>query len=166
MKLYVMRHSVAEDHSVDGSDAARALTSTGRDRAREVTAALVGFGEAPRVIVSSPLVRARQTAEIVHAHGKLEIPLEINAAMAPGGDALTMVLEAARAGRKRLMVVGHEPDVSMLVSRLVGGALPHGFGKAMVISLRVAPEGDRAQLRFVLDPKSCALVVDRRAGAR
>jgi phosphohistidine phosphatase len=166
MKLYVMRHSIAEDGSVDGTDGARALTREGRDRAREVARALVALEEAPKVVVSSPLVRALQTAEIVHAYVSVELPLRIDGAIAPGGDLLAMVLAAARAGKKRMMVVGHEPDMSGLVARLVG-APPHpGFGKAMVVGLRIPVDGDRAQLRFVMDPKSCALTVDRRALAR
>lgn len=162
MKLYVMRHSVAEDQSHDGSDASRALTAVGRDRARAVAKALQSFDEAPRLVVTSPLVRALQTAEIVHAHAQVEVPLEINPAMAPGGDALAMVLGAARANRKRLMVVGHEPDVSSLVARLIGAPPPMGFGKGMVVGIRIAPEADRATLRFVLDPKTCGFAVDRR----
>jgi phosphohistidine phosphatase len=163
MKLYVMRHSVAEDASHDGSDAARALTPTGRERAREVAKALLSMDEAPRAIVTSPLVRALQTAEIVHAHANVDVPLEISTAMSPGGDALAMVLTAARANRKRLMVVGHEPDVSTLVARLVGAPPPSGFGKGMVVGIRITPDENRATLRFVLDPKTCVLTIDRRA---
>ncbi|MFI5300130.1 MAG: phosphohistidine phosphatase SixA [Polyangiales bacterium] len=166
MKLYVMRHSVAEDVSRDGSDGARALTAIGRDRARDVAKVLLELDEAPRAIVSSPLVRALQTAEIVHAHAGLDVPLEIAQEMSPGGDALAMVLTAARMNRKRLMVVGHEPDVSTLVARLIGAPPRAGFGKAMVVGIRVTPEGDHATLRFVLDPKTCSLSLDRRQDLR
>ena len=166
MKLYVMRHSVAEDGSIDGIDASRALTREGRERAREVARALVALDEAPHAIVSSPLIRALQTAEIVQAAAKVEHPLEIGAAMAPGGDSLAMVVASARAGRKRLMVVGHEPDVSTLVARLVGAPPTLGFGKAMVVGVRIAPDGTRFDLRFVMDPKRCVLTVDHRDTAR
>ena len=70
MKLYVMRHGPAEDHHAAG-DAARALTTSGRERVRQVAELLVTEGEAPKHIVSSPLVRALQTAEIVHAQAKV-----------------------------------------------------------------------------------------------
>lgn len=164
MKLYVMRHGPAEDHSSTGHDETRALTPSGRERVRDVARALVGLGEAPKVVVASPLVRALQTAEIVHAHAKVEAPLEVHTAMAPRGMALELVRAAARSGRKRMMVVGHEPDVSILVASLLGDPLASPFSKGMVVSLRVPPE-DRADatLRFVLDPKSLELITDQRA---
>jgi phosphohistidine phosphatase len=157
MKLYVMRHGTAEDESADGRDATRALTGAGRERVRDVARKLSIEGEAPKLIVSSPLVRALQTAEIVHAHAKVESPLEVNLSFAPHGDALAFVREAARAGRKRVMVVGHEPDLSILVASLIGQPLPLGFLKAMVVGLRVPNAGGDAALRFVLDPKTLEL---------
>jgi phosphohistidine phosphatase len=180
VKLYVMRHGPAEDTSKTGRDGDRALTTEGRDRTRAVARALSAEGEAPLTLVSSPLVRALQTAEIVAAVTDLEKrvrdakdaggapgAVEIRREMAPGGDALGLVLELARSGRKRTMVVGHEPDLSMLVARLVGRHLPQGMLKSMVVGIKVDPpprdasDDDGAQggdtnieLRFILDPKT------------
>ncbi|HEY8080035.1 MAG TPA: phosphohistidine phosphatase SixA, partial [Labilithrix sp.] len=122
MKLYVMRHGPAEDDSPTGRDADRALTGPGRERVRDVAKALVDADEAPLAIVSSPLVRALQTAEIVAAVAKVEAPVEVRREMEPGAQALGLVEELFAAKRKRVMVVGHEPDVSDLVARLVGEA--------------------------------------------
>ena len=182
MKLYVMRHGPAEDTSQTGRDGDRALTIEGRDRTRAVARALAAEGEAPLTIVSSPLVRALQTAEIVAAVTDVEKrvreakdaggapgAVEIRREMAPGGDALGLVLELARSGRKRAMVVGHEPDLSMLVARLAGHHPPQGMLKSMVVGIKVdASPGDASSdagagrddsrmhtaLRFVLDPKT------------
>ncbi|MBX3263751.1 MAG: histidine phosphatase family protein [Labilithrix sp.] len=182
MKLYVMRHGPAEDTSPTGRDGDRALTPEGRERTRAVARALVAEGEAPLTIIASPLVRALQTAEIVAAVTDLEKrvreakdaggapgAVEIRREMAPGGDTLGLVLELARAGRKRAMVVGHEPDLSMLVSRLIDRQPEPGMLKSMVVGAKVepaateapkdAPAGKRlgqasAAFRFVLDPKS------------
>ena len=184
MKLYVMRHGPAEERSRTGRDGDRALTTEGRDRTRAVARLLVSEGEAPLTIVSSPLVRALQTAEIVAAVSDLEKrvreakdgggapgAVEIRREMAPGGDALGMVFELARSGRKRAMVVGHEPDLSMLVARLVGRYLEQGMLKSMVVGIKVDPpprdassdaNGDgsghdmKTELRFILDPKTLA----------
>lgn len=158
MKLYVMRHGPAEDDSPTGRDADRALTTPGRDRTRSVARALVDGGEGPAAILSSPLVRAVQTAEIVAAACGVE-KVEVRREMAPGGDALGLVGELVRAGRKRVMVVGHEPDLSMLVHRLVGTTPEAGMLKAMVVGIRCeAAESDArgftSKLRFVLDPKT------------
>ena len=160
MKLYVMRHGPAEDDSPTGRDADRALTTSGRERTRSVAKALFDGAEAPVAILSSPLVRALQTAEIVASVAGVE-KVEVRREMAPGGDALGLVGELVRAGRKRVMVVGHEPDLSMLVERLVGQAPDQGMLKAMVVSVRCDPDveqarGFRAKLRFVLEPKTLA----------
>jgi phosphohistidine phosphatase len=175
VKLYVMRHGPAEDSSPTGRDGDRALTPDGRERTRAVARTLLAEGEVPLTIVSSPLVRALQTAEIVAAVTDLEKrvrdskdgggapgAVEIRREMAPGGDALALVLELARTGRKRVMVVGHEPDLSMLVSRLVQRHPDQGMLKAMVVGVKLdaapkdaSPEnGLVTELRFILDPKT------------
>ncbi|MBX3234135.1 MAG: histidine phosphatase family protein [Labilithrix sp.] len=174
MKLYVMRHGPAEDSSPTGRDGDRALTPDGRNRTRAVAKALVGESEVPLSILSSPLVRALQTAEIVAAETDLAQrvrdakgtggstgAVEIRREMAPGGDALGLVRELARTGRKRAMVVGHEPDLSMLVSQLVGRHPEQGMLKSMVVGIKVDPkEGGSDEIvtafRFILDPKTFA----------
>lgn len=163
MKLYVMRHGPAEDQAPDGVDGSRALTAAGRERTRQVGKRLADLGESPRAIVSSPLVRALQTAEIVFAVAPTETPVEATSALAPRGPAHDYVRYCASQSRKRMMVVGHEPDLSLLVAQLTGNALSHGFMKAMVVCLRVPNEGGPASVRFVLDPKTLAFMVDDRA---
>jgi phosphohistidine phosphatase len=160
VKLYVMRHGAAEDHSPTGRDADRALTTSGRDRVRSVAKALIEADEAPIAIVSSPLVRALQTAEIVAANAKVEAPVEIRRELAPGGENVALVGELFSAGRRRVMVTGHEPDLSILVAQLIGRMPGEGMLKAMVVGLKLSPgdgPGYTAKLRFVLDPKSLEL---------
>jgi phosphohistidine phosphatase len=174
VKLYVMRHGPAEDSSPTGRDGDRALTPDGRNRTRAVAKALSGEGENPLSILSSPLVRALQTAEIVAAETDLAKrvedakgaggstgAVEIRREMAPGGDALGLVRELARSGRKRVLVVGHEPDLSMLVHELIGRHLDQGMLKSMVVGIKVdlpAPGSESNELttafRFILDPKT------------
>lgn len=161
MKVYVMRHGPAEDDSPTGRDADRALTSPGRDRTRNVARALVEGDETPVTIISSPLVRALQTAEIVAAIAGVD-QVEVRREMGPGGDSVALIGELVRAGKRRVMVVGHEPDLSMLVQRLVGKPPEHGMLKAMVVGVRseaaegadADPKGITSKLRFVLDPKT------------
>lgn len=170
-----MRHGPAEDFAPSSLDRDRALTASGRERVRSVASALVDAGEAPLVIVSSPLVRALQTAEIVaavagldrvHEHAKAKRAgatgqVEVRREMAPGGDEVALVSDLVRAGRKRVMIVGHEPDLSTLVLDLVGRMPPRGMLKAMVVGLKLrATEegalgaGFTARPWFVLDPKT------------
>lgn len=160
MKVYVMRHGPAEDDSPTGRDADRALTTSGRDRTRSVARALVEGDEAPVQIISSPLVRALQTAEIVAAAASVD-PVEVRREIAPGGDSISLIAELVRAGKRRVMLVGHEPDLSMLVHRLVGKAPDQGMLKAMVVGVRCEadaqdPKGFSSKLRFILDPKTLA----------
>lgn len=162
MKLYVMRHGTAEDDAADGRDESRALTMPGRERVREIADRLIALGEAPKAIVSSPLVRALQTAELVASTQGFADVVTAHSALAPGGLAIGFVHEEFEAGRRRLMVVGHEPDLSTLVGHLLGQPLPSPLAKAMVVGLRITDPGAPAELRFVLDPKSLSLLVDRR----
>ena len=175
MKLYVMRHGPAQDDSPSGRDADRALTPAGRDRVAKVAEALLGQGEALFSILSSPLVRAVETAEIVadvtHLSRRAREEKKALRAGATGGietrrelgmgtEKLALLAELVRAGRKRVMIVGHEPDLSMLVVSLVGKQLAAGMGKGMVVGVkltadpRVAGLEFRSTLRFVLEPKS------------
>jgi phosphohistidine phosphatase len=149
VKLYIMRHGPAEDVSPTGRDADRALTPLGRDRVRDTARALLEADEAPHAILSSPLVRALQTAEIVAAVAKCG-DVEIARAIAPGGDGAGLVKELVDQKRKRAMLVGHEPDLSELVFRLTGRHVE--MLKGMVVGVSADEEGTR--LRFILDPKS------------
>lgn len=155
MKLYIMRHGPAEDESASGRDFDRALTQSGRERVIAVARTLTQHDEAPMSIVSSPLVRALQTAEIVAASTKLADrggTVETRREIAPGGAATQLIDELRRDKRRRVMLVGHEPDLSGLVFRLVGAQLPLGMLKAMVVGVSVHDDG--VKMRFVLDPKS------------
>jgi phosphohistidine phosphatase len=172
MKLYIMRHGPAEDDSATGRDGDRALTTSGRDRTRSVAKALLDADESPLRIVSSPLVRALQTGEIVAAVTDLDrrakeagesASVEIRRELAPGGHSVGLVADLVQKERKRVMLVGHEPDLSSLVAHLVGKAPDQGMLKSMVVGMKVEPTpkgaegpGFTAKLRFILDPKTLA----------
>ena len=125
-ELLLFRHGIAaeradtrSDPGADadaGADAQRALTAEGRSRTRAVAAQLMRLGLGAERLVSSPLVRARQTGEIAVAAG-LAPRLELDGALAPGGDPLPLVWESSCS---RLMLVGHEPDLGLLACRLLG----------------------------------------------
>ena len=177
MKLYIMRHGPAEDTPPSGRDADRVLSAAGRERVRLVAQALDQGGESPFAILSSPLARALETAEIVatathlarraREDEKAQLSgatggVEIRRELGMGADKLVLLAELVRAGTKRVMIVGHEPDLSMLVTALTGRALAGGMQKAMVVGVkltadpRVAGLQFRSKRRFILDPKSLA----------
>lgn len=163
MKLYVMRHGPAEDTSSTGLDADRTLTGAGRSRVRRVAEELLKAGELPLEILSSPLVRAVETAEIVAevtqllaraetgepAHSsRLHGTVEIRGELGMGADKLGLLAELVRTGRERVMIVGHEPDLSMLLMSLVGHVSPGGMQTAMVAGVTLTPDRDVAPLSF------------------
>jgi phosphohistidine phosphatase len=154
-----MRHGPAEDRASTGRDFDRRLTDRGRVRTERVATELGSRGESPKRILSSPLRRTVETAEIVIATLNLSFEAELREEMAPGGTSFRLVEELLRDGAKRVMLVGHEPDVSVLTEHLLPG-WGRSFDKAMVValklSLRSPMPGDAtllARCRFVIEPK-------------
>jgi phosphohistidine phosphatase len=167
MKLYLMRHGPAEDQAESGIDADRVLSASGRERVRKVARLLVTAEEEPLLVVTSPLVRAVQTAEVVAcetALGDRKGSVEARRSLAPGGDVAALVRTVAQAGGRRTMFVGHEPDLSAAAADLLG-TFDRPFEKAMVVGARLAPTGGRASLRFVIDPKALCFDPDLRTSS-
>jgi phosphohistidine phosphatase len=152
LKLYIMRHGPAEDDSATGRDADRALTPKGRDRVHAVAEKLVADGKVPSVIVTSPLVRAEETARIVREVAKLAAPLELRDELAGNGvvKEMALVTELVQRAEPSIMLVGHQPDLSELVIELTGSSV--AFDKAMVVAIDA--HAQPYALLFVLDPKS------------
>jgi phosphohistidine phosphatase len=146
-------------------DSDRALTASGRDRVRGVAKLLLELDEQPLQVIASPLVRAVQTAEIVALitrlgdRGNVQVRRELSPG---GGGGAGLIASLASAGSKRVMLVGHEPDMSELMASLVSKGSPRPFEKAMVVGLQVGASGDHSRLRFVLDPKALRFDPDLR----
>jgi phosphohistidine phosphatase len=123
--LLLLRHGIAEPREEGRSDAARALTAAGRRRCAAVLTRLRQRGLAADLMLSSPLVRARQTAELA-VQTNLAPSLVLAEDLMPGGDPLSqlatwLAVVPARSGqRPRLLLVGHEPDLGDLASALIG----------------------------------------------
>ena len=154
-----MRHGPAEDQSATGRDYDRKLTSSGRTRT-EIAAHELGRWERPKRVISSPLVRTVETAEVVMSTLSLTCELETREEFVLGGDVIGFVSELVVQGAKRVILIGHEPDVSTLTALLLP-SWSRSFDKAMVVGLKVdrASLGTRTQselstkLRFVIDAK-------------
>lgn len=122
MKILFVRHALAVD-PVDFAgedDLLRPLTDEGRRKARHVFKALARFYDAPELIVSSEAVRARQTADLLAKEfpaAKRALAPEFN----PGAKHAALVRWLRRCDRKleRVALVGHEPDISRMLSGLV-----------------------------------------------
>ena len=124
MKVYFLRHGIAANREEwSGDDAQRPLTAQGRKCMEHEGKALAKFGLEPDVILTSPLKRAKETAEIVAERLGLEDRLVEDERLAGGFELqlLRALLDDHR-DAKSLMLVGHEPDFSRTVGQLVGGA--------------------------------------------
>jgi phosphohistidine phosphatase len=172
MDLYIMRHGAAEERGAQWpDDAQRPLTEDGRRKAREVAQGLAAEGVALDAVFTSPLVRARETAEIVAKELGLSAKLRETKNLAPGADpeALLGELRASAPAAVGLMVVGHEPDLGMLVSRLLTGdpsLVDAPMKKAGVARIEVdaLPPGRRGTLRWVLGPGQLRAIGRGRTG--
>ncbi|MFM8277903.1 MAG: phosphohistidine phosphatase SixA [Cyanobium sp.] len=124
-ELLLLRHGIAEPRQEGRADAARALTAACRRRCAAVLERLRQRGLAADRLLSSPLVRARQTAELA-VQADLAPALELAASLAPGGSPLPQLatwlasLPSQAGQRPRLLLVGHEPDLGDLASALIG----------------------------------------------
>jgi phosphohistidine phosphatase len=135
--IYLLRHGEAEDG--DGDDAARRLTEKGERQARAAGLALRELDTGIEACLSSPKVRAYETARL--ACDALGIEVEVTEALRGGRfDALDLA-----AGRGNVLLVGHEPDFSTEVGRLTGANVEMKKGGIAVV------EGSR--LVALLRPK-------------
>lgn len=120
MEIYFLRHGIAQDHAVGLPDAERELVEVGRHKIRQLAKRLPDFDVNPVVVYSSPLVRARQTAEIVTTYTgwHMEITDELDFGFNPA--ALQRLVDRHQPS-ENMMVVGHEPTFSETISYLIGG---------------------------------------------
>jgi phosphohistidine phosphatase len=118
-----MRHGIAAERvgPFASNDAKRPLTAKGRKRTRQIATGLDNIGVRFDWIISSPLVRARETAEIVAAASHSKPPVELSNTLRPGGSLDEIISLLAKNGSsERVLLVGHEPDLSSLAARLIG----------------------------------------------
>ena len=126
MELYLLRHAIAVERGTSGyaDDSLRPLTREGR---RKMQVAAIGMKRLELVfdgLVSSPYARARETAEIVAGRFRLGRKLRFSEHLQPAGNARLLLLELKRLtrARGRWLLVGHEPDLSRLAAKLMGGS--------------------------------------------
>jgi phosphohistidine phosphatase len=150
MHVYLLRHGIAEDDRPGLTDAERSLTPEGRRRLRQVLKAVSESGLKLPLILSSPLKRAIQTAELAKDVLKCEQPVLKTKALTPGSTP-ELVWDEIRAHRteEALMLVGHNPLFDSLAPFLLGApSLQVDFKKGAI--LRVDMESFNSQPRGIL----------------
>ena len=120
MIVYLLRHGDAEPGSAAVSEFDRQLTDKGVKQGKRVGKALAHLGLRPHAIITSPLVRARQTAELVGDALGVDVTSDECLECGARWQDLQQVVED-RAPGEAVMFVGHEPDFSQIVKALTGG---------------------------------------------
>jgi phosphohistidine phosphatase len=162
MKLFVLRHGIAVEPGTAGyeHDSDRPLTPEGVSRMREIARALEVLDVKPDAILTSPYVRAQQTAEIVATALRLKKHLHVCAHLACGGDPNQLIAEINRSHAKAdsVMLVGHEPYLSSLAVWLTtgkpgGASLEMKKGGLCVLELEQLRAGRCAMLQWLAPPR-------------
>jgi len=160
MELYVLRHAIALSAAEAGvsQDAERPLSEEGVDKMKKIAAAMSRIGVEVDLVLSSPYVRAKDTAILAHERMGKQSRLEFSDALASGQDAKHILAELKQRFQKTrsIMIVGHEPDLSSLIGRITSlGRLRLEMKKAGLAKIEItelAPEL-KGNLEWLLTPR-------------
>jgi phosphohistidine phosphatase len=152
--MVLLRHGIAEDKTEGKPDEERGLTSDGHARMKQIAKGLeVAFPKA-QIIYSSPLLRATQTALWVSKGYRSRVKVKTVDALKPGSSTKEFADFIKGIQERRAIIVGHEPNLSENLSRLVG--LPTSDGielkKGGCYGARLRPDG-KAVLEWLLSPR-------------
>lgn len=123
MNIYIIRHAIAVDEGTSDyeSDSERPLTDKGRKKMRQIAKGLRSLGVEFDLILSSPYVRARETAEILADVFKMKKKIDFSDNLIPMGNPELLITEVnEKYSAESMAVVGHEPHLSALVGLLAG----------------------------------------------
>lgn len=166
MNIFILRHGIAVEPGTPGieRDADRPLIPKGERRLRAAAAAMMKMELSFDLILSSPILRAKQTAEIVAETLKLGKRLQFSDALAPGGNMKMLVKQLSdwKPVPENVLLVGHEPYLSRLISLLISGEdhttvamKKGGLCKLETVDLR---PGLCARLAWLLTPSQLELM--------
>jgi phosphohistidine phosphatase len=154
MIILLFRHGHAIDETPGLGDAGRALSGKGRKTTRKVARWLARRGKLrPTDIWTSPLVRAVQTAEIAAEALGLEDEVSVSADLSPGSSADDLMRKLAEhRGTGPLMLVGHEPDLSVVAALLLGERSYSGLKKSGLLAIEWEGHGP-GKIKLEKSPK-------------
>lgn len=152
IQLHLLRHAHAGDSAEwSGPDAARPLSGKGRRQAERLGAFLASVGFRPDAIVTSPKLRAAQTADVVATALGLTVQTDNRLAIGFGLAELRALLDELDAARP--VLVGHDPDFSDLLSTLCGtSSVPMKKGALARIDMRPPVGAGAGTLRWLIPP--------------
>jgi len=152
--IILVRHGAAEEAGEQGSDADRELTDEGHARMKLAARGIAAMVSRPSAIITSPLVRCQQTARWVSRAWRGRPEPDTADLLAPDGDPGQLETFVRGLPGKRTILIGHEPNLSILAERLIGirerGAVRLGKGGACAILL----QGGSAKLEWLMTPRA------------
>jgi phosphohistidine phosphatase len=157
MELYLLRHGIAEDAMPGKRDSDRDLTAEGRRKLRDLLKVVKAAGVLPTAILSSPLNRAKETAEIAAKALGFEGTVLQSNALVPNAHPMELWEEVRmHRGEEQLLLVGHEPLFSAAASTLLnanGMRIDFKKGAMMRIDLEGFSAGPRGVLKWFFTAK-------------
>jgi phosphohistidine phosphatase len=173
MKLYILRHGDAAEHGDPRyKEDERPLTTKGIQRTKQLAHVLREMEISFDAILSSPLTRARETAEIIARGLKVQDNLRFSEHLKPSGSMEEIVhqVNTIRPSPKSVVLVGHEPYLSGFISLLCTGGpgLPMVFKKGALcrLELEVLSCGKCAMLDWLLQPRVFGFSAPKRKDAK
>jgi phosphohistidine phosphatase len=162
LSIYLVRHGlVAERGEAWPDDTKRPLVPKGVARLRKEAQALRALSITFDAILTSPLTRARSTADTLAAGLSPHPPVHVIASLAPGGSYPAFLADLGRhARRSHVACVGHEPDLGQLAARLIGAKAPIEFKKGAIcrIDVDAMPLNGPGHLRWFMTPRMLRLI--------
>ena len=158
MEVYLLRHGIADNDSPTGRDADRPLTDEGRRKLRDVMKVVAAAGVRPDALVSSPFVRARQTAEIVREMLGCKDDLLFTEALVPDSDpqAVWQEIRTIHHRSPSILLASHEPLMSRCMAYfLKSQELLVDFKKGAIVRIDFDHMGvqPRGVLKWMLVPR-------------
>jgi len=163
MEIYILRHGIAVNRGTPGykKDSDRPLTPEGEEKLHQIAKAMLAMELKFDLILSSPYLRSKQTAQLVAA--ELDEEITLTDLLTPDGNPLELIRELNDEKPQSVLLVGHEPYLSGLISVLVTGeskaAIELKKGGLCKLSADRVAFGQCATLNWLLTPKQMRLMV-------
>ena len=161
--IYLIRHAIAEERGDEWpDDDLRPLTEEGISRFSNGARGFLSFATPPQQVVTSPLVRARQTAELLAGAADPPLPVTVMDELSPGYPPSEVLTQVRKLGElQRVALVGHEPDLGHLAAHLLDAKRPLPFKKGGIGCIDVTwGRPPRGTLVWFLPPKVLRLLAD------
>lgn len=164
MILYIVRHGIAVDRNDPKSppEAERPLTAAGVQKTRAAALGLRALDVKPDAVISSPYVRAAQTAEIfAEALGFSPEKIRVSDTLKPAASPAETLKEIARLKAREAMCFGHAPHLDLMIAQLAGArGVFTELKKSGVACFEHATGHARWELRWILTPKMLRKLAD------